>query len=79
MSKVLFVGLACFDIVCVNEGWPEEDTDSQVLSQCLRRGGNASNSATCFVSLIRWQKNKGQQCDYEVEFFGTLAGDSGAE
>ena len=83
---MLFVGLACFDVVSVCDRWPEEDTDNQVLQQAIRRGGNASNSCTCFASLIRWHQTQQQQqkkqeraCDYQVEFFGTLGGDIGSE
>lgn len=80
MPRVCFVGLACFDVAVVCDRLPTEDTDVQVEKQELRRGGNASNSSTCFASLIKWQSGRcGRSCDYEVEFFGTMGGDVAAE
>ncbi|XP_029653846.1 ketohexokinase isoform X2 [Octopus sinensis] len=60
--KVLFVGLVCIDIVNICPKYPDEDTDTLVIHQEWRRGGNASNNSTV-LSLL------GQPC----AFFGSMA------
>ncbi|CAE1329645.1 KHK [Acanthosepion pharaonis] len=60
--KILLVGLVCVDIVNVCQQFPEEDTDTGVLYQEWKRGGNAANNAT-ILSLL------GVSC----EFLGTIA------
>ncbi|XP_052823655.1 ketohexokinase [Octopus bimaculoides] len=60
--KVLFVGLVCIDIVNICPKYPDEDTDTLVLHQEWRRGGNASNNSTV-LSLL------GQPS----AFFGSMA------
>lgn len=61
-DKILLVGLVCVDIVNVCQQFPEEDTDTGVLYQDWKRGGNAANNAT-ILSLL------GVSC----EFLGTIA------
>lgn len=84
-DRILFVGLSCFDVVTVSEGYPLEDSDTRATDTALRRGGNASNSCTCFVALLRWlDKNSGHHAvrgsnETKVEFFGTMATDVAGE
>lgn len=60
--EILLVGLVCVDIINVCQQFPEEDTDTRVLHQEWKRGGNAANNATV-LSLL------GMSC----EFLGTIA------
>lgn len=56
-------------------------TSIRALDLEMRRGGNASNSSTCFMSLLSWLHNSDPSKfrDVEVEFYGTMADDPGAE
>ena len=79
-NTFLFVGLTCFDVVTVCEGYPLEDSDTRAVDQAIRRGGNASNSCTCFSNLIKWFQTKYQkEINTKVEFFGTVGGDVSAQ
>jgi len=74
-NRVLFVGLSCYDVISICSTFPNEDEDVRVLDQALRRGGNASNSSTCFSCLLKWSGKETNR----VEFFGTIGGDIAAQ
>jgi ketohexokinase len=89
-DRVLFVGLSCFDIATYVDGYPSEDSDKRATNTAIRRGGNASNSCTCFAALLRWLEKRKTTPHPDVkvkipedisrnrvEFFGTLAEDVG--
>ncbi len=61
-KKILFVGIACHDMVHVVRSFPVEDGAQEGLDRYRARGGNASNSCTVATEV-------GEAC----EFFGTLA------
>lgn len=63
-KPVLFVGLACVDIVNVCSSYPVEDSDQRTVDCYRQRGGNGANSSTV-MALIGGLS----------EFFGTLADD----
>lgn len=85
MKKILLIGLCCFDIVNVVPSYPEEDSDNVAEYQFIRRGGNASNSATCLTALLKWRWRQSPSCrvdmtdEYMIEYFGTMAGNSNAD
>ena len=64
-KSVVFVGLACVDVVNVVQTFPKEDDEHRCLDYFWQRGGNASNSSSVF-SLLGGRSH----------FFGTLAGDT---
>ena len=64
-KRVLFVGLACVDIINVMQTFPEEDQGHRCMDLFWQRGGNASNSSSVFSLL-----------GGDSEFFGTLAGET---
>lgn len=83
--RILLIGLCCFDVVNVCNSYPREDSDNVAIDQFIRRGGNASNSSTCLSCLLKWltwKQGQGQEGEkdqnYEIEYFGTFAGDSNA-
>ncbi|XP_014674497.1 PREDICTED: ketohexokinase-like [Priapulus caudatus] len=67
-QRVVCVGLICFDMITVCDGFPLEDTDTPCREQHWARGGNASNNCTVLRQL-------GVPC----ELVGTLAADDAAK
>jgi len=68
MSRILAVGIATLDIINTVDHYPHEDEKLRVLSQHVRRGGNAANTA-CVLT----------QFGHEVSLLCTLAQDASAE
>ncbi|MDM8547882.1 PfkB family carbohydrate kinase [Candidatus Venteria ishoeyi] len=57
MKKILGVGIATLDIINRVADYPVENSEIRILSQDIRRGGNATNTLTILSQL-------GQQCDW---------------
>ncbi|HEC18664.1 MAG TPA: ketohexokinase [Gammaproteobacteria bacterium] len=69
MARILVVGIATLDIINTVDAYPAEDSEVRARARCLRRGGNAANTAVVLAQL-------GHQCQWA----GTLAEDaSGAQ
>ncbi|MDH5472148.1 MAG: PfkB family carbohydrate kinase [Gammaproteobacteria bacterium] len=51
MSHILLTGIVVLDIINTVSSYPEEDSETRALSQEIRRGGNASNTATVLSQL----------------------------
>ena len=51
MARVLTVGIATLDIINSVDGYPNEDAEVRAVSQEVRRGGNATNSAAVLSRL----------------------------
>lgn len=51
MSHILLTGIAVLDITNTLTSYPEEDSEVRAISQQLRRGGNASNTASVLSQL----------------------------
>jgi ketohexokinase len=68
MSRILAVGIATLDIINTVDHYPHEDEKLRALSQHIRRGGNAANTA-CVLT----------QFGHEVNLLCTLAQDASAE
>ena len=51
MAHILLTGIAVLDIINHVSTFPEEDTEIRACGQSIRRGGNASNSATILSQL----------------------------
>lgn len=68
MSRILAVGIATLDIINNVEHFPREDEELRALSQQIRRGGNAANSA-CILA----------QFGHQVSLLCTLARDTAGE
>lgn len=54
MARILATGIATLDIINEVASYPEEDAEVRTLSQCIRRGGNASNTL-CVLSQLGHQ------------------------
>jgi len=65
MARILGVGVAVLDVINEVDEYPPENSEIRALSQCLRRGGNATNSLVILSQL-------GHRCDWA----GVLANDS---
>lgn len=64
MARVLCVGIATLDIVNMVEAYPPEDSEVRALSQQVRAGGNASNTAQVLAQLgaeAHWVGNLSDQ------------------
>jgi len=51
MARVLCVGIATLDIINLVDRYPAEDSEVRALSQEIRAGGNASNTAQVLAQL----------------------------
>ena len=56
MSKILITGIAVLDVINHLDHYPQEDEEVRASTQEMRRGGNASNTATVLSQL-------GHQCE----------------
>ena len=65
MARILFVGIASVDIVNIVADYPREDEKIRAISQLVRRGGNAANSAVVMAQL-----------GHESHWIGMLAQDA---
>jgi len=64
MTHVLCVGNATLDIVNLLESYPDEDSEIRALSQSVRMGGNAANTARVLAHLgneVQWLGNLSDQ------------------
>jgi len=64
VARVLCVGIATLDIVNLVETYPEEDSEVRALSQQVRAGGNATNTALVLAQLgvdTHWVGNLSDQ------------------
>lgn len=68
MSRILTVGIATLDIINTVDHYPQEDEKLRALSQHMRRGGNAANTACVLTQL-----------GHDVNLLCTLAQDASAE
>ncbi len=69
MARVLCVGIATLDIVNLVENYPAEDSEVRALSQQLRAGGNAANTARVLAQLgadTHWVGNLSDQPEVQV-------------
>jgi len=55
MPRILAVGVATVDIINEVDDFPHEDAEVRAVSQCIRRGGNATNTLVVLSQL-------GHQC-----------------
>lgn len=67
MARILAVGIATLDIVCVLDAYPTEDAKLRARDRLVARGGNAANTL-CVLS----------QLGHDCAWAGTLAKDSAA-
>ncbi|OGT18917.1 MAG: ketohexokinase [Gammaproteobacteria bacterium RBG_16_57_12] len=51
MAHILGMGIATLDIINTVDGYPVEDSEVRALSQCLCRGGNATNTLVVLSQL----------------------------
>ncbi|MCW8854636.1 MAG: PfkB family carbohydrate kinase [Gammaproteobacteria bacterium] len=51
MSNILLTGIVVLDIINYVDSYPKEDSEIRALNQKIRRGGNASNTATILSQL----------------------------
>ena len=51
MSHILLTGIVTLDIINYLDSYPKEDSEVRATSQQIRRGGNASNTATVLSQL----------------------------
>jgi len=65
MAHILTIGIAALDIINSVDVYPQEDDEIRAISQDIRRGGNAANSAVILSQL-------GHQCSWA----GVLSDDS---
>jgi len=68
MARILTIGIATLDIINSVDGFPPEDSEVRALSQAIRRGGNAANTAVVLAQL-------GHDCAWA----GTISDDAGGE
>jgi len=64
MARILCVGIATLDIINHLETYPPEDSEVRALSQQLRAGGNATNTAQVLAQLqveTHWAGNLSDQ------------------
>lgn len=67
MARILAVGIATLDIICVLDTYPREDAKQRAIDRQITRGGNAANTL-CVLSQLR----------HDCRWAGTLASDSAA-
>jgi len=65
MSRILVVGNITLDIIHGVDHYPQEDEELRAITQTIRRGGNAANTAAVLA-----------QHGHQVSFAGTLADDA---
>jgi len=51
MSHILLTGIVVLDIINQLDSYPREDSEVRAIKQQIRRGGNASNTATVLSQL----------------------------
>jgi len=69
VARVLCVGVATLDIVNLVDNYPAEDSEVRALSQQLRAGGNATNTALVLARLgaeSHWVGNLSDQSQAQV-------------